>query len=99
MSLPSVPPWILEYSTAGKFCLHRILATMKVRGSQSQYENFTNHLRKSLTAMQCHSLEKVFFYFLKSCWIDLWPSFSNPNGAAFWAERSTAMWVTYECLI
>jgi hypothetical protein len=90
MLLPSVPPWILAYLTAGTSGLYRITATMKVRGSQSRYENFTGDLRKSLTEMQCHSLEQVFFIFKKLRCIDRWPSFSNPKAAVFWAERSTA---------
>lgn len=64
--LPAVPQWLLAYSTAEPSCLHRIVATLKVRGSQSQYRNFIGDLCKSLTPIQCCSLEKVFFPFSKT---------------------------------
>ena len=61
MIFSSVPPWVSAYSTTKADCIHHMMATMKVRGSQPQYKKFISDLRKTLMAMQCHSLEKVFF--------------------------------------
>jgi hypothetical protein len=88
MLLPSVPDWILAYSTTEMSALHRITTTMKVQGSHSVYQNFTDDICNSLTAMQCHFLEKVFFYISKPHWIDFWAPFSASNNATFWEERS-----------
>lgn len=99
MLLASAPLWILAHLTCKTSSVHRLTATMKVEGSQLQYENFISDVCKLLTAMQCCSLEKVFFHCFKIM-LD-WPLaiFSTHNGAVFWAERLTAVWVTYESLI
>jgi hypothetical protein len=65
MLLTSIPPWMSIYSNANTGCVHRIAATMKVRASQSHYEDFTRNLRSTLSAMQCRYLEKVFSYYFK----------------------------------
>lgn len=56
MSFSLLPPWILQYLTEGGEFIHNIIATMKVRGTKSQYRNFIVELRKTLTTMQCESL-------------------------------------------
>jgi hypothetical protein len=60
ITLASLPTWMLPYSSAGTGCAHRILATMKVKGSQANYNCFTSHLRSMVSPLQCNSLE----YFL-----------------------------------
>lgn len=96
MLLTSIPPWLLEYSTAKMGC---ITAMMKTRGSQSQYKNFTGDLCKTLTSMQCHSLEKALFKISISCWIHYLPSFSTPNTAILWTVQLMISWVTYKSFI
>jgi hypothetical protein len=61
---------MLRYSTAIVGCLHRITATIKVEGSQSQYQDFMGDLRKALSTTQCRALEKVFFSFFYSTIVD-----------------------------
>lgn len=65
MTLTSIPIWMMQYSTAPKGCVHRIIVTMKVKGSQSTYEVFARGLWSTLSALQCNRLEKVFFIIFK----------------------------------
>ena len=65
--LSLIPNWVSAYSNEKMGTIHRIVATMKVRGTQSQYNHFIGDLRKSLTDLQCHSLEKVYFILSMSC--------------------------------
>jgi hypothetical protein len=63
--LPSIPPWLLVYSTRNMSFLHRITVLMKIKGSQSEYQNFTGTILATLTPMQHQSLEKVFCIFFQ----------------------------------
>ena len=45
ITLRSIPPWMSIYSPAKAGCVHRIVATLKVKDSQSNYDNFTLALR------------------------------------------------------
>lgn len=85
MLLSPIPPWISAYSTAETPFLHRIKMTMKVKGSQSEYNNFTGKILKTLTAMQCRSLEKVFFlFFFEKILLDwLFSIFQHCPGSPF----------------
>jgi hypothetical protein len=66
MILTSIPAWMEAYTNENKGTTNHIAATMKVRTTRLQYTNFTGDLRKTLTEMQCHRLEKVFFNLSKS---------------------------------
>jgi hypothetical protein len=57
ITLASVPTWMLPYSSVARGCAHRILATMKLKPSQSDYNSFTSHLRSMVSPLQCNSLE------------------------------------------
>ena len=57
ITLASVPTWMLPYSSVATGCAHRILATMKVKPSQSNYNGFTSHICSMVSPLQCNSLE------------------------------------------
>lgn len=61
LTLRSIPPWMSIYSSADNGCLHRMVATLKVKDSQSNYEGFTRSLLSIIPKPLWNSLEKVFF--------------------------------------
>jgi len=100
MTFPSIPNWLIPYSTAPNGCVHRIFATMKLKGSQSNYEGFTRDLRLMLSELQCHSLEKVFFYLLKSCLLNVRLYFCRKSEALIlWNKRCAPMSVARKPLV
>jgi len=100
MTFPSIPSWMIPYSTATNGCVHNIFATMKLKDSKSNYEGFTRGLRLILSELQCHSLEKVLFLFVKSCLLTVRLSFCRKSEALIlWNKRCTPVSVTQKPLV
>jgi len=64
VSLTSIPPFFSTYSSARTGCVHRIVVTLKVKDSQSNYEDFTGLLRSIISKSQWKSFENVFSSFM-----------------------------------
>jgi len=51
-----------KYSTAATGCVQRILATLRIPGSEANYEDFVDQLCASVSVMQGEALEYVFSF-------------------------------------
>jgi hypothetical protein len=56
------------YSSAQAGCVHRIIVTLKVKDSQSNFENFTRILRSIISEMQWNGLEYFFSFLIGYVW-------------------------------
>jgi hypothetical protein len=86
---------MLPYSSAGTGCAHRILATMKLKGSQPNYNCFTSDIRSMVSPLQCNSLE----YFLIHqnsiyCYNHLSFFCRSTEALSLWNKRCAPMLVT-----
>jgi len=59
MALPSIPPWMSVYSSAGVGFVHRVAATLKVMDGESNYKDFTRVVRSIMPRMKWKALEYV----------------------------------------
>ena len=69
VTLRTVPPWMSIYSLAWASYVHRIIITLKVEDSQSNFENFTCFLHSIVSEMQWNCLEYFFSYSLCLVWL------------------------------
>lgn len=82
------------YSSAQTGCVHRILATLKVKDSESNYTDFIRAFCGTVTEMQCNALEYVFCHLLCRLSLTFTNLDRNEKALVLWNERCTARRVT-----
>jgi hypothetical protein len=94
ITLRSIPPWMSMYSTAATGCIHRIVVTLKVEDSESNYDGFIKELCSIILKTQWNNFKYVKSYFFCLLLMSVQNFIRKESALDLWKERCSGGQVT-----